>query len=87
MNGEKIEKGFTFDPKKGIPKSDLYSLEIEIYSLKCDLEKKLTNGEAELNYIKSSIISKSENLKREADECVQLLGKAKANVDYLKNGL
>ncbi|WP_218971559.1 helix-hairpin-helix domain-containing protein [Neobacillus soli] len=82
-----IEKRFSFDPKKGIPKSDMYSLEKEIFSLKSDLEKKLTKGEAELIYIKTSINTRREILKRDADECVQLLGKAKANVDYLKNVL
>ncbi|MBK5480703.1 hypothetical protein JFV29_01895 [Peribacillus sp. TH16] len=82
-----IEKRFSFDPKKGIPKSDLYSLEKEMYALKSDIEKKLTKGEAELNYIKSTILNRREILKREADECVLILGQTTANVDFLKSVL
>ncbi|MCQ6281285.1 helix-hairpin-helix domain-containing protein [Bacillus sp. EB600] len=75
-----IEKHFSFDPKKGIPKSDLYALEKEMHALKCDLEKKLTEGEAELNHIKTNILTCKENLKKEADECLQILGQLKAYV-------
>ena len=75
-----IEKQFSFDPKKGIPKSDLYTLEKEMYALKCDLEKKLTEGEAELNHIKTTILTCRENLKKEADECLKILGQLKAYV-------
>ncbi|MBT2736223.1 helix-hairpin-helix domain-containing protein [Bacillus sp. ISL-7] len=82
-----IEKRFSFDPKKGISKSDLYSLEKEIFALKSDIEKKLTKGEAELNYIKTTILNRRENLKREADECVRILCQTKANVDFLKSVL
>jgi DNA-binding helix-hairpin-helix protein with protein kinase domain len=74
-----IEKRFSFDPKKGISQLELYSLEKEMYTLKCDLEKKLTDGEAELNQIKSTIMTSRENLKREAAECLQILGQLKAS--------
>lgn len=82
-----IEKHYSFDPNKGIPKSDLYSLEKEINDLKSDLEKKLSKGEAELNYIKTTILNRRGILKAEADECVQILAQARANVNYLKNVL
>lgn len=75
-----IEKHFSFDAKKGIPKSDLYALEKEMYALKYDLEKKLTAGEAELNHLKTTILTCRENLIREADECLQILGQLKAYV-------
>ncbi|WML53201.1 hypothetical protein RCG17_00310 [Neobacillus sp. PS3-12] len=77
---KQIEKQYSFDPKKGIPKSGLYALEKEMYALKCDLEKKLTVGEAELNHIKTTILTCRENLIREAYECVQILGQLKAYV-------
>jgi DNA-binding helix-hairpin-helix protein with protein kinase domain len=82
-----IEKHFYFDPKKGIPRSDLYSLEKEMFAIKSELEKKLTDGEAELNHIKNNILNSREYLKREAEECVKILGQLKANVKYLKKVL
>jgi DNA-binding helix-hairpin-helix protein with protein kinase domain len=75
-----IEKHFSFDPKKGIPKSDLYALEKQMYALKCDLEKKLTAGEVELNQIKTTILARREDLIREAEECVRILGQLKTYV-------
>jgi DNA-binding helix-hairpin-helix protein with protein kinase domain len=75
-----LEKRFSFDPKKGIPKADLYTLEKEMYTLKCDLEKKLTDGEAEIHFLKTTILNRRENLKKEADECLLILGKLKAYV-------
>jgi DNA-binding helix-hairpin-helix protein with protein kinase domain len=73
-----IEKHYSFDPKQSIPKSDLYALEKEMYVLKCDLEKKITDGEADLNHIKTSILTCRENLYREAEECLQILSQLKA---------
>jgi DNA-binding helix-hairpin-helix protein with protein kinase domain len=75
-----IEKQFSFDPKQSIPKSDLYALEKEMYTLKCDLEKKIMDGEADLTQIKTTILTSRENLIREAEECLQVLRQLKTYV-------
>jgi DNA-binding helix-hairpin-helix protein with protein kinase domain len=75
-----IEKNLSFTAKKSIPKSDLHALEQEMYILKSELEKKITDGEAELNHIKTTILTCRENLIREADECLKILSELKAYV-------
>lgn len=79
-----VEQKFTFDPTKGISKSDMYKLEKEFYTTRIDIERQLGKGVNELQYIKSLIINRRDVLKKEADNCINKMGQIKADIDYLK---
>ncbi|MFS0864927.1 hypothetical protein [Fredinandcohnia sp. 179-A 10B2 NHS] len=62
-------------------------MEKEFYAIQTNLEWQLAKGENELKYIKSIILNRRETLKQEADECINIIGQLKANIDYLKRFL
>jgi DNA-binding helix-hairpin-helix protein with protein kinase domain len=74
-----MERGFRFDPSRGLDPADVASLDRALLDTQRRLAAELGKGPAELNQLRSHAINRAVALKRETAEALRELAQARAN--------